>query len=49
MLEAKNQGHKRKCSQKKKGLQKKFSGDLQKRKKKKGFQIFIRHASQNTV
>ena len=27
-------GHKRKCSPKKKGLQKNFSGDLQKRKKK---------------
>ena len=28
MLEAKDQGHRRKCS-KKKGLQKSFSGDLQ--------------------
>ena len=40
MLEAKakDQGHKRKCSpkKKKKGLQKYFSGDLQKKKKKKG-------------
>ena len=38
MLEAKakDQGHKRKCSpKKKKGLHKNFSGDLQKKKKKK--------------
>ena len=37
MLEAKakEQGHKRKCSPKKKGLRKNFSGDLQKKKKKK--------------
>ena len=34
-LEAKDRGHKRKCSpKKKKGLHKNFSGDLQKRKKK---------------
>ena len=35
MLEAKakDQGHKRKCSPKKKGLHKNFSGDLQKKKK----------------
>ena len=34
MLEAKakDQGHKRKCSPKKKGLHKNFSGDLQKKK-----------------
>ena len=35
MLEAKDQGHKRKCSpkkKKKKGLHKNFSGDLQKKK-----------------
>ena len=31
------QGHKRKCSPKKKGLHKKFSGDLKKKKKKKVF------------
>ena len=40
MLEAKakDQGHKRKCSpEKKKGLHKNFSGDLQKKKKKKVF------------
>ena len=38
MLEAKNQGHKRKCfpKKKKKGLHKKFSADLRKKKKKKG-------------
>ena len=40
MLEAKakDQGHKRKCSPKKKrkGLHKNFSGDLKKKKKKKG-------------
>ena len=29
MLEAKDQGHSRKCSPKKKGLQKSFSGNLQ--------------------
>ena len=29
MLEAKDQGHSRKCSSKKKGLQKSFLGDLQ--------------------
>ena len=36
MLEAKakDQGHKRKCSPKKKGLHKNFSGDLKKKKKK---------------
>ena len=32
MLEAKDQGHKRKCSPKKKGLHKNFSSDLQKKK-----------------
>ena len=32
MLEAKDQGHKRKCSPKKKSLHKKFSGDLRKKK-----------------
>ena len=32
MLQAKDQGHKRKCSPKKKGLHKNFSGDLQKKK-----------------
>ena len=44
MLEAKakDEGHKRKCSPKKKGLHKNFSGDLQKKKKKvftKMFQV----------
>ena len=34
-LEAKDQGHRRKCSPKKKGLQKFFSGDLHLRKTKK--------------
>ena len=38
MLEAKDQGHKRKCSpKKKKGHHKNFLGDLQKKKKKKVF------------
>ena len=37
MIEAKDQGHKRKCSPKKKGLHKNFLGDLQKKKKKKVF------------
>ena len=32
MLEAKDQGHKHKCSPKRKGLHKNFSGDLQKKK-----------------
>ena len=36
MLKAKDQGHKRKCSPKKKGLHKNFSSDLKKKKKKKG-------------
>ena len=42
MLEAKvkDQGHKRKCSPKKKGLHKNFSGDLQKNKKKVYTKIF---------
>ena len=44
MLEAKDQGHKRKCSpkkkKKKKGLHKNFSGDLQKKKKKVFTKIF---------
>ena len=33
MLKAKDQGHKRKCSPKKKGLQKNFSGNLRRKKK----------------
>ena len=44
MLEAKvkDQEHKRKCSPKKKGLHKNFSGDLKKKKiKKKVFQKFF--------
>ena len=41
MLEAKDKGHKRKCSPKKiKGLQKFFSGDLQLRKPNKVFSNF---------
>ena len=45
MLEAKakDQGHKRKCSPKKKGLYKNFSGDLQ--KKKRSFQIFFKRST----
>ena len=49
MLEAKakDQGHKRKCSQKKKrGLHKNFSGDLQKKKKKRSSQKFFRRSPQ---
>ena len=37
MLKAKDQGHKRKRSQKKKGLHKNFSGDLQKERLPKNF------------
>ena len=37
MLEAKDQGHKRKCSSKKKGLHKNFSGDLHKKTFPKNF------------
>ena len=42
MLEAKDkdQGHRRKCSPKKKALQKNFSGDILKRKTKKVFANF---------
>ena len=38
MLEAKNQGHRRKCSPKKKGFQEDFSSDFKKNKKKKGLE-----------
>ena len=41
MLEAKDQGHKRKCSPEKKVIQKFFSGDL---KKKKVFKSFFRRS-----
>ena len=37
MLEAKDQGHKRKCSPKKKGLHKNFSSDLHKKTFSKKF------------
>ena len=40
-VKAKDKGHRRKCSQNK-GLQKHFSGDLQKRKTKKVFANFTR-------
>ena len=39
MLEAKDQGHNPKCSPKKKGLEKSFSGNL--KKKKLGLQKFF--------
>ena len=43
MLGAKDQGHKRKCSpKKKKGLHKNFSGDLQKKKKRSSQKFFKR-------
>ena len=46
MLEAKDQGHKRKCSpKKKKGLHKNFSGDLQ--KKRSSQKIFWRSLQKN--
>ena len=49
MLEAKakDQGHKRKCSPKKKGLHKNFSGDLQKKKKKVFTKFFKRSPLKN--
>ena len=49
MLEAKakDQGHKRKCSQKKQGLHKNFLGDLQ--KKKKSSQKFFKRSPQKNV
>ena len=48
MLEAKDQGHKRKCSpNKKKGLHKNFSGDLQ--KKKRSSQRFFKRSPQKNV
>ena len=47
-LDAKDQGHKRKCSpKKKKGLHKNFSGDLQKRKRSS--QKFFRRSPQKNV
>ena len=53
MLEAKakDQGHKRKCSpkKKKKGLHKNFSGDLQKKKKKRSSQKFFKRSPQKNV
>ena len=53
MLEAKakDQGHKRKCSpKKKKGLHKNFSGDLQKKKRKKrSSQKFFKRSPQKNV
>ena len=48
MLEAKDQGHKRKCSPKKKGLRKNFSGDLQKQKKRSS-QTFFKRSPQKNV
>ena len=51
MLEAKDQGHKRKCSQKKKKkkkcVPKNFSGDLQ--KKKRSSQKFFKRSPQKNV
>ena len=47
MLEAKDQGHKRKCSPKKKGLHKNFSGDLQ--KQKRSSQKFFKRSPQKNV
>ena len=49
MLEAKakDQGHKRKCSPKKKGLHKNFSGDL--KKKKRSSQKFLKRSPQKNV
>ena len=44
---AKDQGHKRKCSQKKKGLHKNFSGDLQ--KKKRSSQKFFKRSPRKNV
>ena len=56
MLEAKakDQGHKRKCSPKKKkkkerGLHKNFSGDLQKKKKKRYSQKFFKRSPQKNA
>ena len=53
MLEAKDQGHKRKCSpkKKKKGLHKNFFGDLQKKlkKKKRSSQKFFKRSPQKNV
>ena len=48
MLEAKakDQGHKRKCSPKKKGLHKNFLGDLQ---EKRSSQKFFKRSPQNNV
>ena len=52
MLEAKvkDQGHKRKCSpKKKKGLHKNFLSDLKKKKKKKVFTKFFKRSPQKNV
>ena len=44
------QGHKRKCSpKKKKGLHKNYSDDLQKKKKKRSSQIFFKRSPQKNV
>ena len=47
MLEAKDQGYKGKCSQKKKDHQKIFSGDLRKKRSSKKF--FRRSAVKNSI
>ena len=49
MLEAKakDQRHKRKCSPKKKGLHKNFSGDLQNKKKRSSQKFFKRSPQKN--
>ena len=51
MLEAKakDQGHKRKCSPKKKGLHKNFLGDIQKKKKKRSSQKFFKRSPRKNV
>ena len=51
MLEAKakDQGHKCKCSPKKKGLHQNLLGDLQKNKKKRSSQKFFRRSPQKNV
>ena len=49
-VKAKDQGHKRKCSPKKKGLHKNFLSDLQKKKKKKrSSQKFFKQSPQKYV
>ena len=49
--EAKDQGHKRKCSpnKKKKGLHKNFSGDLKKKKKETSSQKFFKRSPRKNV